>query len=29
MPDRAETKMDPSNPAWLRLQDVLRVIDES
>jgi predicted Zn-dependent protease len=26
---RAETKMDPSNPAWLRLQDVLRVIDES
>jgi predicted Zn-dependent protease len=26
---RAEAKMDPSNPAWLRLQDVLRVIDES
>jgi predicted Zn-dependent protease len=26
---RAESKIDPSNPAWLRLQDVLRVIDES
>jgi predicted Zn-dependent protease len=25
---RAEAKIDPSNPAWLRLQDVLRVIDE-
>ena len=26
---RAEAKIDPSDPAWLRLQDVLRVIDES
>ena len=26
---RAEGKIDPSDPAWLRLQDVLRVIDES
>ncbi|MGH6903993.1 MAG: M48 family metalloprotease [Geminicoccaceae bacterium] len=26
---RAETRMEPSDPAWLRLQDVLRVIDES
>jgi predicted Zn-dependent protease len=26
---RAEGKIDPSNPAWLRLQDVLRAIDES
>jgi predicted Zn-dependent protease len=26
---RAETKIQPSDPAWLRLQDVLRVIDES
>jgi predicted Zn-dependent protease len=26
---RAEARMEPSNPAWLRLQDVLRVIDES
>jgi predicted Zn-dependent protease len=26
---RAETRIDPSDPAWLRLQDVLRVIDES
>ena len=26
---RAEAQLDPSNPAWLRLQDVLRVIDES
>jgi predicted Zn-dependent protease len=25
---RAEGKIDPSDPAWLRLQDVLRVIDE-
>jgi predicted Zn-dependent protease len=25
---RAEGKIPPSNPAWLRLQDVLRVIDE-
>jgi predicted Zn-dependent protease len=26
---RAEGKIGPSDPAWLRLQDVLRVIDES
>ena len=26
---RAEGKIDPSDPAWLRLQDVLRVIDQS
>ena len=26
---RAEGKIDPSDPAWLRLQDVLRAIDES
>jgi predicted Zn-dependent protease len=26
---RAEAKIEPSDPAWLRLQDVLRVIDES
>jgi predicted Zn-dependent protease len=26
---RAEGKIEPSDPAWLRLQDVLRVIDES
>lgn len=26
---RAEARMEPSDPAWLRLQDVLRVIDES
>lgn len=26
---RAETKIQPSDPAWLRLQDVLRVIEES
>jgi predicted Zn-dependent protease len=26
---RAESRIDPSNPAWLRLQDVLRVIEES
>ena len=26
---RAETRIQPSDPAWLRLQDVLRVIDES
>jgi predicted Zn-dependent protease len=26
---RAEGKIDPSDPAWLRLQDVLRVIEES
>jgi predicted Zn-dependent protease len=26
---RAENKIEPSDPAWLRLQDVLRVIDES
>jgi predicted Zn-dependent protease len=26
---RAESKIGPSDPAWLRLQDVLRVIDES
>ena len=26
---RAEGKIPPSDPAWLRLQDVLRVIDES
>ena len=25
---RAEARMEPSDPAWLRLQDVLRVIDE-
>jgi predicted Zn-dependent protease len=26
---RAEGRIDPSDPAWLRLQDVLRVIEES
>jgi predicted Zn-dependent protease len=26
---RAESRIDPSDPAWLRLQDVLRVIEES
>jgi predicted Zn-dependent protease len=26
---RAEGKIDPSDPAWLRLQDVLRAIEES
>jgi predicted Zn-dependent protease len=26
---RAEAKIEPSDPAWLRLQDVLRAIDES
>jgi predicted Zn-dependent protease len=26
---RAEARIDPGDPAWLRLQDVLRVIDES
>jgi predicted Zn-dependent protease len=26
---RAENKIEPNDPAWLRLQDVLRVIDES
>ena len=26
---RAEGKIAPSDPAWLRLQDVLRAIDES
>jgi predicted Zn-dependent protease len=26
---RAEARIEPSDPAWLRLQDVLRVIDES
>jgi predicted Zn-dependent protease len=26
---RAEARMEPSDPAWLRLQDILRVIDES
>jgi predicted Zn-dependent protease len=26
---RAEGQIDPSDPAWLRLQDVLRVIEES
>ena len=26
---RAEGKIEPSDPAWLGLQDVLRVIDES
>jgi predicted Zn-dependent protease len=26
---RAQGKIEPSDPAWLRLQDVLRVIDES
>jgi predicted Zn-dependent protease len=26
---RAESRIDPSDPAWLRLQDVLRIIEES
>jgi hypothetical protein len=26
---RAEGKIAPSDPAWLRLQDVLRAIEES
>lgn len=26
---RAETKLDPADPSWIRLQDVLRVLEES